>query len=130
MFNGFLVFHDSVEQYLDADLAVKAFVVTGHVDVAAGYHLAVQRGVVLLHAVVEIETVGDFTERGLKQHLVVVEDDDGVDEVFHILHLVGGDDDGAVFRGVLGNDLAEEGLRGNVEAVGRLVKEQIVRVES
>ena len=90
MFDGFLVFHDGVEEHLDADLAVEAFGVAGHVDVAAGDHLAVERGVVLLHAVVEIEAVGDFAERGLEQHLVVVEDDDGVDEVFHILHLVGG----------------------------------------
>ena len=59
----------------------------------------------------------------------MVEDDDGVDEVFHILHLVGGDDDGAVVVGVLGDDLTEEGLRGDVEAVGRLVEEQVVGVE-
>ena len=60
----------------------------------------------------------------------MVENDDGVDEVFHILHLVGGDDDGAVFRGMLGDDLTEEGLRGDVEAVGGFVKEQIVRIQS
>ena len=59
----------------------------------------------------------------------MVEDDDGIDEVFHILHLMGGDDDGAVVVGVLGDDLTEEGLRGDVQAVGGFVKEQIVRIE-
>ena len=43
---------------------------------------------------------------------------------------MGGDDDGAVVVGVFGDDLTEEGLRGNVQAVGRFVEEQVVRVES
>ena len=59
----------------------------------------------------------------------MVEDDDGVDEVLHVLHLVGGDDDGTLVGGMLGDDLTEERLRGDVEAVGRLVEEQVIGVE-
>ena len=43
---------------------------------------------------------------------------------------MGGDDERAVFRHVLGNDLAELALRGNVKSVGGLVHQQELGIRS
>ena len=129
LFDGFLVFHHGVEEYLEVDFAVITVGIERYADTTARYHLAVECVGNNSHSIVEIEFLGDFAERGLQQHLVIVENDDGVDEVLHVFHLVGGDDDGAFLVGVFGDYLSEEGLGWDVETVGGLVEKQIVGVE-
>ena len=55
--------------------------------------------------------------------------DDWVDEVLHILHLMGADDDGLALIGNLAEDAAELALAGDVESVGGLVEQNVVGAE-
>ena len=73
-------------------------------------------------AVVEVEFVGDLLDRGVQEDVAAVQDDDRVDDVLQVAHLVGGDHDGGVFGRVLHQGGAELRLGRDVQAVGRLVE--------
>ena len=50
-----------------------------------------------------------------------------VEQLLHVVHLVGGNDDGALVGHVRGNDAAELLLRRDVETIGGLVHQQVAR---
>src|SRR5690606_961509 len=57
-------------------------------------------------------------------HLAVVQDDDTVNKIFHVLDLVRGDNNQLLFVQRAGHDLAEDHLGGNIQAVRRFVQHQ------
>ena len=106
-FYEFFVLVYGIEQGLHVNLAFGAGGVGIHLDKSAGELLAVERCRVERGAVVEIEFARDFLHRGIQEDVALVKDDDGVDDVLEILHLMGGDDDDAIFAGEAHYGLAE-----------------------
>ena len=125
VFDEFLVLVDGVEEGFDVDLAVGLRRVGIDLDEAAGQLLGVEAFGVQGRAVVEVELVRDLLERGVEQDVLAVQDDDRVDDVLQVTHLVGGDHDGAVLGRVLHQGRAELGLGRDVQAVGRLVEVEV-----
>ena len=67
---------------------------------------------------------GDVGNRTVEQHAAVVDNHHMVEQTLDVVHLVGGDDERTVVGHVAGHDLAEKGLRGDVETIGGLVHHQ------
>ena len=96
--------------------------------------VALQRGFGIEHvgihllwrAVFEGVLAADVLYGGVEQYRAAVEDEDMVQQLFHVVHLVGGDHDGALVGHVLGDDLAELCLRWNVQSVCRFVHQQVL----
>ena len=125
VFDEFLVLVDGVEEGFDVHLAVGFRRVGVDLDEAAGQLLGVEAFGVQGRAVVEVELVRDLLERGVEQDVLAVQDDDRVDDVLQVTHLVGGDHDGAVLGRVLHQGRAELGFGWDIQAVGRLVEVEV-----
>ena len=127
-FHEVLVGMDRIEEGLHVDLAFLARGVGIHLDAAAGGLLEVQGAGLDLRAVVEVQLLGDLLHRRVHEHRLVVQDDDRVDDVLQVAHLVRGDDEGGILGRVAGHGLAELRLGRDVQAVRGLVQIIVFRV--
>ena len=119
---------DRIEEGLHVDLAFLARGVGIHLDAAAGGLLEVQGAGLDFGAVVEVQLLGDLLHRRVHEHRLVVQDDDRVDDVLQVAHLVRGDDEGGVLGRVTGHGLAELRLGRDVQAVRGLIQIIVFRV--
>ena len=78
-----------------------------------------------LIAIIEVEFAADILDAGVKEHVLPVKNDDRVDQVLKVPHLMGGDDDCAVFRSEAHDGAPELGLARDVESVGGFIHEDV-----
>ena len=115
-----------VEERLQVDLRLLRAGVFAHHDPAAQCLVSVEHPGVKRFLALQPgrEPAGSLHHWLLEDDSALVEDDDGVDEVLHVAHLVGGDEDHLLRPAGTGKQLSELALRGDVQAIGRLVEQQ------
>src|SRR5205085_2031458 len=71
------------------------------------------------------ELFGEIIELTVEENMAVVDDDDSLAQGGDVGHVMAGEDDrGAVLAVVLGDELADAGLHGDVDADGRFVEKE------
>ena len=119
---------DRVEEGLHVDLALLTRGVGIHLDAAARGLLQEQGLGMELGTIVEEQLLGNRLHRGIHQHVPVVQDDDRVDDVLQVAHLMRGDDEGGVLGRIPCHGLPELRLGRDVQAVRGLVQIIVFRV--
>ena len=92
------------------------------------FHIECIRKVGSNRADIEAEFFADGADGGIEEQVVGLEHDDVVDEHFHIVYLMGADDDGAIIVHLGCNYFPELGLAGDVKAVRRFIEQQVFRL--
>ena len=82
---------DGVEQGFDINLAFKPFSIGTYLDETGRCLFGVQGVALEGRPVVEVEFVSDFLKGGIQQNALLVEDDDRIDDVLEVSHLMGRD---------------------------------------
>ena len=123
-FEEFLVLDGGIEQHFNVDLGILTVLVQVDHRIASKRVFTEKIFVRFLGAESEPEFAGNLFDAVVKQYLVLFQYHDGIDQVFQIPYLMGGDDKALVIGGGMGDQAAEDGFGGDVQAVGGLIQEQ------
>ena len=116
----------TVEQQLDVHFRIHSVRIGEHGGVAVGRGLGEigPSGFLFVGGGREVQLPADVCGRGVHECCPLFDDDDVVEQLFHVLHLVGGNHDAALFVHLADEQFAELALAGNVHAVGGFVQDE------